>query len=88
MLSRDIERIMDKNEKFARMLEEYDRTGEFPLEKVRRSFTLKRISVKKLKEMSKSTGKSMSDILDELVDSCTGTGMGSNEKASRHSAGQ
>ena len=68
MLSREIKKIMHENEKFAKMLEEYDRTGKFPLEKIRRSFTLKRMSVNKLKEKSKSTGKSMSDILDDLVD--------------------
>jgi len=69
MLSREIKRIMEDNEKYAKMLEEYDRTGKFPLEKVRRSFTLKRMSLRKLKEMSKETGKSMSDIIDDLVDS-------------------
>jgi len=76
MLSQEIERIMKENEKYARMLEEYDRTGEFPLEKVRRSFTLKRISINKLKETSKNTGKSMSDIIDELVDERLKTGEG------------
>ncbi len=68
MLSREIKRIMHENEKYAKILEEYDRTGEFPLEKVRRSFTLKRISINKLKETSRTTGKSMSDIIDELVE--------------------
>ena len=68
MLSQDIKRIMKVNEKYAKILEEYDRTGKFPLEKIRRSFTLKRMTINKLKESSKITGKSMSDILDELVD--------------------
>jgi len=67
MLSRDIKKIMKENEKYAQMLEEYDKTGKFPLEKIRRSFTLKRMTVNKLKNVSKKTGKSMSDILDELV---------------------
>jgi len=68
MLSQEIRRIMKENEKYTKMLEEYDRTGKFPLEKIRRSFTLKRMTINKLKKMSKKTGKSMSDIIDGLVD--------------------
>ncbi len=68
MLSREIRRIMKENEKYAKILEEYDRTGKFPLEKIRRSFTLKRMTMNKLKEASRKTGNSMSDIIDELVD--------------------
>lgn len=68
MRSQDIKRIMKENEKYAKMLEEYDKTGKFPLEKIRRSFTLKRMTINKLKQISVKSGKSMSDILDELVD--------------------
>lgn len=68
MLSQDIKRIMKENEKYAKMLEEYDRTGEFPLEKIRRSFTLKRMTVNRLKDMSKRSGKSMSDIIDDIIE--------------------
>ena len=68
MLPREIRRTMKENEKFVRMLEEYDRTGKSPWGKIRRSFTLKRMTVEKLKETSKKTGKSMSDIIDKLVD--------------------
>jgi predicted HTH transcriptional regulator len=60
---------MKENEKFARMLDEYDRTGKPPWEKIRRSFTLRRMTAEKLEEISKKTGKSMSDIIDMLVDS-------------------
>ena len=67
MLPREIRMIMKENDKYAKMLEEYDRTGEFPLEKIRRSFTLKRMSINKLKQMSKKRGKSMSDIIDDLI---------------------
>jgi hypothetical protein len=70
MLSQEIRRIMKENEKYANMLEEYDRTGEFPLDKVRRSFTLKRMTVNKLKTISEKTGKSMSGIIDNIVDKC------------------
>lgn len=67
MLPRDIERIMKKNEKYAKMLEEYDKTGHLPIEKIRRSYTLKRMTVDKLKSLAKAKGMSMSDLIDELV---------------------
>ncbi|MFH1978717.1 MAG: hypothetical protein ABIJ92_05310 [Candidatus Aenigmatarchaeota archaeon] len=60
---------MKENEKYAKILEEYDRTGKFPLEKIRRSFTLKRMTINKLKSLSKKTGRSMSDIIDSLIES-------------------
>ena len=68
MLPQDIERIMKKNEKYARMLEEYDRTGHLPIEKVRRSFTLKEMNVTKLKRLSKEKRKSMSDMIDKFIE--------------------
>lgn len=71
ILPADILRIMKENEKYLNMLEEYDRTGVFPLEKVRRSFTLKRMTMDKLKRASKKTGKSMSDIIDNIVDNAS-----------------
>jgi hypothetical protein len=69
MLSQEIRKVMKENEKYADMLAEYDRTGKLPIEKIRRSFTLKRMTVSKLKEASDNSGKSMSDIIDCLVDS-------------------
>ena len=33
---KDIEKIMKKHEKYAKMLEEYDKTGKLPLKKKRR----------------------------------------------------
>ena len=62
-----IERIMKENEKYAQMLEEYDKTGHLPMEKIRRSFTLRRDTIKRLKELSKQKGKSMSSLIDMLV---------------------
>ena len=70
MLSNDIRRIMKENETYANMLEEYDRTGEFPLDKVRRSFTLRKATMKKLKQASRKTGKSMSSLIDRMVEKC------------------
>jgi len=68
MLPREIRRIMKENEKFTDMLEYYDRTGKQPWRKIRRSFTLRRMTVEKLAETSRRTGVSMSDIIDQLVD--------------------
>ena len=68
MVPREIKRIMNENEKFTDMLEEFDRTGEFPLDKIRRSFTLKKMTVNKLKRVSKKTGHSMSDIIDSVIE--------------------
>ena len=68
MRFQEIEKIMKKNEKYAKILEEYDRTGVFPLQKVRRSFTLKQMTINKLKSHSKKTGNSMSDIIDDLIE--------------------
>lgn len=68
MRLREIERIMKENEKYAKMLEEYDRTGKLPFDKIRRSFTIRHSTFQTLKNQSKKTGKSMSDILDELVE--------------------
>lgn len=68
MLSREIRRIMEENDRYAKMLEEYDRTGRLPIEKIRRSFTIKRMTAEKLKMMSEKTGMSMSDIIDEMVE--------------------
>jgi hypothetical protein len=68
MLSPEIRRIMKENKKYTDMLTYYDRTGRFPLKKIRRSFTLKEMNITKLKELSKRTGKSMSDLLDEFIE--------------------
>jgi hypothetical protein len=66
MLTREIRRMMKENEKYARMLE--DRTGKLPIEKIRRSFTIKRMTTDKLKTVPKRTGESMSGIIDDLVE--------------------
>ncbi len=68
MLPRDIRRIMKENQKYADMLEEFDRTDELPTEKIRRSFTLKRMTLNKLRKISKKKGKSMSGIIDSMVE--------------------
>ncbi len=69
MLSRKIERILKENERYARMLEYYDRTGKLPTKKVLRSFTLEQMNIDRLKAESARTGRNMSKILDELIES-------------------
>ena len=69
MRFQEIKRIMKENDKYARMLEEFDSTGHLPIERIRRSFTIKRMSYQKLKELSKRKGKPMSRILDDLLES-------------------
>lgn len=68
MLSPEIKRIMKENERYAKLLEYYDRTGRLPLKKARRNFTLKDINFHRLRNASKRTGKSMSRVLDELIE--------------------
>ncbi len=68
MLPQEIERIMKENDKYAKMFEDYDRTGKFPLEKIRRSFTLRRKTMDSLKLASEKSGKSMSALIDNLVE--------------------
>jgi hypothetical protein len=65
---KEIERIMKQNEKYAQMLEEFDRTGVLAIDKLRRSFTIRNSTFAALKSLSKATGRSMSDIIDGLVE--------------------
>ena len=68
MRLQEIKKIMKENEKYLNMLEEFDRTGHLPTEKIKRSFTLKLGSFRKLKKASGEKGKSMSSLLEELIE--------------------
>ena len=68
MLSKEIRDMLKENERYNRIFERYDETREFDLQKVRRSFTLRKSSIRKLKETSQLKGKSMSDIIDSLIE--------------------
>jgi len=68
MRLQEIKKIMKENEKYLMMLEEFDRTGHLPTEKIRRSFTLKRSVFRKLKEVSKRKRKGMSELLEGLIE--------------------
>ena len=68
MRLQEIRRIMKENDRYAKMLEEYDKTGKLPLKKIRRSFTLRQMTINILKKESEKTGNSMSDIIDDAVE--------------------
>ena len=52
MLSKDVKEIMEKYKEYLQMFEEFDRTGKFPLERVRIDLTLQRRNIDKLKKIS------------------------------------
>ncbi len=68
MLSKEIKRILDKHDDFIQMFDYYDRTGVFPLDKVRRSFTIRQSTFAKLKKAAVKNRQSMSDTIDRIVD--------------------
>jgi hypothetical protein len=65
---KEIEKIIEENEKYTRMLEYYERTGRMPAKKVPRTFTLSQSSFDRLKSESARTGKTMSALLDEMIE--------------------
>ena len=67
---KEIERIMKEKEKYAQMLEEFDRTGILAIDKIRRSFTIRNSTFAALKSHSKSTGRPMSSLIDDIVEKC------------------
>ncbi len=67
MLSKEIRDVLRENLKYTNLLEEYDETREFGLDKIRRSFTIRKSTYQRLKKMSEDSGKPMSALLDELL---------------------
>jgi hypothetical protein len=70
---KEIEKIIGENEKYTRMLEYYESTGRMPTRKVPRTFTISQSSFDTLKSESRKTGKTMSALLDELIEKNFGT---------------
>ena len=68
MLSKDAERILKRYKKFFDAFEEYDRTGKFPLEKIRRSFTIRQGNYQKLKREAEKRKIPMSELLDRMIE--------------------
>ena len=65
---KEVEKILKENEKYTKMLDYYDRTGRMPARKVPKTFTISQAGFDKLKAQSKKTGKTMSALLDELIE--------------------
>jgi hypothetical protein len=67
-LNKEIHRkIMKEGEYVFRMLEDYDKTREWPLGKKRIDITLDKKIIKKLKKMKEKTGKPVSRIIEEAL---------------------
>ena len=68
MLPKNVERVLRENKKWFEMLEEYDRTGVWPLERKRVDLTPSRRTIKKLRARAAAKGTSVSRVVDELVE--------------------
>lgn len=60
-------KIITKYKEMFQALEEYDKTRELPFQRRRIDITLAVATIKKLKEISKKTGKPVSRIIEERV---------------------
>ncbi len=67
MQSDKIKKILDKYKDVFEELENYDRTRELSFQRKRIDITLSVATLKKLREMSKATGKTMSRIIEERI---------------------
>ena len=67
MLDKETLKIMDANKPYKRMLEEYDETRKFALDKTRKSFTIKNQTYLTLKKQAKAKNTSMSNLIDEMT---------------------
>jgi hypothetical protein len=67
MQSDEIEKILKKYKEVFEILENYDKTRELPFKRKRIDITLSMSSIKKLKEISKTTGKPISQIIEEKI---------------------
>jgi len=68
MLDKETLRIIEANKPYKKMLEEYDNTKKFALDKIRRSFTIKEKTHQKLKQEAQKKDTTMSHLIDELVE--------------------
>lgn len=67
MQSNEIKEILKKNREVFEILENYDKTRELPFKRKRMDITLSIEVINKLREMSKKTGKPISQIIEEKV---------------------
>lgn len=62
-----IKRILKKHKEAFDMLENYDKTHELPFQRKRIDITLSVVTINKLKEIKKKTGKPISRIIEEKI---------------------
>lgn len=65
---RGIKKIIKENKKWTDRFAEWDRTGVDPFAEKLVSFSLKEKNHLKLKKIAHESGKSMSDIVDDLIE--------------------
>jgi predicted CopG family antitoxin len=69
MQSDEIKKILKKYRKDFEILENYDRTRELPFQRKRIDLTLSVDAIRKLKELKEKTGKPISRIIEEKINS-------------------
>jgi len=65
MKKKEIQRILKKYRKSFEIMENYDKTRELPFQRKRIDITLSVNAIRKLREISKKTGKPISRIVEE-----------------------
>ena len=68
--NKTIQRIKKKYKDAFEILENYDKTREWPIGRARIDITLDKRLIKKLREKSARTGKPVSRIIEEAVSKC------------------
>ncbi len=67
LTKKTIQKILKKNRKAFEMLENYDKTREFPFQRKRIDVTLSLEAINKLRELKEKTGKPISRIIEERI---------------------
>ena len=67
MRSDEIKKILKKHKKDFEILENYDKTHEFPFQRKRIDITLSVETINKLRKLKEKTGKSISQIVEEKI---------------------
>ena len=67
MNNRTIKKILRENKEYFDAFEHYDKTGEWLISRKRIDITLDARVIRKLREISEKSGKSVSRIIEDLV---------------------
>jgi len=68
MLSKDIKKVMKEDEKWTNLFERWDRTGIDPFAEKKVTLSIREENHVRLKDIARKRGKSMSDIVDNLIE--------------------